>query len=36
MAGESAIFGLRERPPTLVVRAFELPPRMQPMLVDQI
>ena len=32
MAGESAHFGLRERPPTPAVRAFELPPRMQPML----
>jgi hypothetical protein len=32
MAGESAQFGLRERPPTPAVRAFELPPRMQPML----
>jgi hypothetical protein len=32
MAGESALFGLRERPPTPAVRAFELPPRMQPML----
>jgi hypothetical protein len=32
MAGESAHFRLRERPPTPAVRAFELPPRMQPML----
>ena len=32
MAGESAHFRLRERPPAPVVRAFELPPRMQPML----
>jgi hypothetical protein len=32
MAGESARFGLRERPPTPAVRPFELPPRMQPML----
>ena len=32
MAGESALFRLRERPPTPAVRAFELPPRMQPML----
>jgi hypothetical protein len=32
MAGESAQFGLRQRPPTPATRAFELPPRMQPML----
>jgi hypothetical protein len=32
MAGESARFGLRERPPTPAVHPFELPPRMQPML----
>ena len=32
MAGESAHFGLRQRPPTPAIRAFELPPRMQPML----
>ena len=32
MAGESAHFGLRERPPTPAIRPFELPPRMQPML----
>jgi hypothetical protein len=32
MAGESAHFGLRERPPTPAIRAFALPPRMQPML----
>jgi Protein of unknown function (DUF3500) len=32
MAGESAHFGLRERPQTPAVRAFDLPPRMQPML----
>ncbi|HEY3909786.1 MAG TPA: DUF3500 domain-containing protein [Stellaceae bacterium] len=32
MAGESAHFGLRERPPTPAARPFELPPRMQPML----
>ena len=32
MAGESARFGLRERPPTPAVRPFKLPPRMQPML----
>ena len=32
MAGESARFGLRERPPTPAMRPFELPPRMQPML----
>ena len=32
MAGESAHFGLRDRPPTPAVRPFELPPRMQPML----
>jgi hypothetical protein len=32
MAGESAHFGLRNRPPTPAVRPFELPPRMQPML----
>jgi hypothetical protein len=32
MAGESAHFRLRERPPTPATRAFELPPRMHPML----
>ena len=32
MAGESAQFGLRERPPTPAIRPFDLPPRMQPML----
>jgi Protein of unknown function (DUF3500) len=32
MAGESAGFGLRERPPTPAVRPFDLPPRMMPML----
>jgi hypothetical protein len=32
MAGESAHFGLRQRPPTPAIRPFELPPRMQPML----
>lgn len=32
MAGESARFGLRERPPTPAVRPFDLPPRMKPML----
>jgi hypothetical protein len=32
MAGESAHFGLRQRPPTPAVRPFDLPPRMQPML----
>jgi Protein of unknown function (DUF3500) len=32
MAGESAHFGLRERPPTPAIRPFQLPPRMQPML----
>jgi hypothetical protein len=32
MAGESAHFGLRERPPTPAIRPFDLPPRMQPML----
>jgi Protein of unknown function (DUF3500) len=32
MAGEAAHFGLRERPPTPAIRAFELPPRMRPML----
>jgi Protein of unknown function (DUF3500) len=32
MAGESAHFGLRERPPTPAIRPFALPPRMQPML----
>ncbi len=32
MAGESAHFGLRERPPTPAIRPFELPPRMRPML----
>ena len=31
MAGESAHFGLRERPPTPAIRPFALPPRMQPM-----
>lgn len=32
MAGESARFGLRERPPTPAIRPFDLPPRMKPML----
>ena len=32
MAGESAQFGLRERPPTPAVRPFDLPPRLKPML----
>jgi Protein of unknown function (DUF3500) len=32
MAGESAHFVLRERPPTPAVRPFELPPRLKPML----
>ena len=32
MAGESAHFGLRQRPPTPATHAFELPARMQPML----
>ncbi|MGH7031249.1 MAG: DUF3500 domain-containing protein [Stellaceae bacterium] len=32
MAGESANFGLRERPSTPAIRPFELPPRMRPML----
>ncbi|MGA7262238.1 MAG: DUF3500 domain-containing protein, partial [Stellaceae bacterium] len=32
MAGESARFGLRERPPTPAVRPFDLPLRMKPML----
>jgi Protein of unknown function (DUF3500) len=32
MAGESAHFGLRQRPPTPATRPFELPPRLQPML----
>src|SRR5580693_7232493 len=32
MPGESAHFGLRERPPTPAVRSFDLPPRMTPML----
>ena len=32
MAGESAHFGLRERPPTPAVRPFDLPPRLRPML----
>jgi hypothetical protein len=32
MAGESAHFGLRARPPTPAIRPFEVPPRMQPML----
>ena len=32
MVGESAHFGLRERPPTPADRPFELPPRLKPML----
>jgi hypothetical protein len=32
MAGESAQFGLRNRPPTPAIRPFDLPPRMTPML----
>ena len=32
MAGESAHFGLRQRPATPAIRPFDLPPRMQPML----
>jgi len=32
MAGESAHFGLRERPPTPAIRPFDLPPRLKPML----
>jgi Protein of unknown function (DUF3500) len=32
MAGESARFGLRERPATPAIRPFSLPPRLQPML----
>ncbi|MBV8088125.1 MAG: DUF3500 domain-containing protein [Alphaproteobacteria bacterium] len=32
MAGESAQFGLRNRPPTPAVRPFELPLRLKPML----
>jgi hypothetical protein len=28
MAGESARFGLRVRPPTAAVRPFDLPPRL--------
>ena len=32
MAGESAHFGLRDRPPTPAVHAFQLPPRLKPML----
>ena len=32
MAGGSAQFGLRNRPPTPAVRPFELPPRLKPML----
>jgi Protein of unknown function (DUF3500) len=32
MAGESAHFGLRNRPPTPALRPFELPPRLKPML----
>jgi hypothetical protein len=32
MAGESARFGSRERPPTPAVRPFDLPPRLKPML----
>ena len=32
MAGESAQFGLRERPPTPAVRPFDLPARLKPML----
>src|SRR5579884_1938409 len=31
MAGESAHFGLRERPPTPAVRPFDPPPRLQAM-----
>jgi hypothetical protein len=31
MAGESAHFGLRQRPPTPAIRPVDLPPRMQPM-----
>jgi hypothetical protein len=32
MAGESAQFGLRQRPPTPATRPFDLPPRLQPLL----
>jgi hypothetical protein len=32
MAGESAHFGLRQRPPTPAIRPFDLPPRLQPFL----
>jgi hypothetical protein len=32
MAGESARFDLRERPPTPAIRPFDLPPRLKPML----
>src|SRR5712691_7630824 len=32
MAGESARFGLRERPPAPAIRPFDLPPRLKPML----
>ena len=32
MAGESARFGLRDRPPTPAIRRFDLPPRLKPML----
>jgi hypothetical protein len=32
MAGESAHFGLRERPPTPAIRPFDLSPRLKPML----
>jgi Protein of unknown function (DUF3500) len=32
MAGESAHFGLRERPPTPAIRPFDLPSRLKPML----
>ena len=32
MGGESAQFGLRERPPTPAVRPFDLPPQLKPML----
>ena len=32
MAGKSARFGLRDRPPTPAIRRFDLPPRLKPML----
>jgi Protein of unknown function (DUF3500) len=32
MAGESELFGLRQRPPAPAIRPFNLPPRLKPML----